>query len=235
MDKKERALKKRKQKILEAVKKSQKKTKKQRMKKISQNKLKELEIEQMKPQFENREKGVGAPRKITPEIEKMLFGYYAAGASLSQIHKQFGQELGFSYDALINARDFYLWEQRQNAIRNLIMNDNILNMTDRFKDYLSFMDDLVSDAIIRFADNSAAGRNSNPFNSLKISNMHDLKTVVELMVNLANGGVKRHAVAVKGGMKHEHQHEHSYKDLSDKKASKLLEILAADEDELEEK
>jgi len=235
MSKKEEVkLKKQKEKLLKAVKKSQRKTQRQRKKEISVRKAKELDIERMKPAHELIESGVGAPRKITPEMEKMLFAYYCAGASLAQIHRQFGREMGFSIDALYNARDYYLWENRQNAIRNLVMDDNTLALTDKFKDYIQFLDSIMSDAIIRFTDNSRDGRNTNPFNSLKIQNMQDLKTVVELMMNLASGGVKRHAVAVKGNVKHEVEHEVNYKNLPDKKAAKLLEVLASDEEDYEE-
>jgi hypothetical protein len=171
---------------------------------------------------ESKRNKSGINMKIVPDIEKILFPYYIAGASLRSIEQQFGDRFGFGLGALSNARDFYKWEERRKAIRGTVMNDNALQMAERTKDYMAFFDDLLSEAMIRFKDNSSKGNNSNPFNTLKVSNIKDIKDLTELMVNLANGGVKKVEVESKGGIK-----------LSDKKASRLLEILSEDEDEEE--
>lgn len=209
-----------KEKLIEAVKKSRKKTRRQRMTELSQRKIKALEIEQMKPDFKLKEESsVGRPSRITPEMEKALFSYYTAGASLRSIHRRFGKEMDFSYSALVNARDFYKWESRCNAIRNLIMNDQTLKVAERYKDYLQFMDDLISEAMIRFTDNVSNGKIKSPFETLKITNMKDLKDVMSVFIELSHGGVRRHEI--------KQQIEQNIK-ISDDKAAKILEVLAED-------
>jgi hypothetical protein len=231
--KEERVLKKRRENLSASVNSSKNKVRKQRTTEISRNKIKDLEISQMKPDYEMAKEGVGVPHKITPDMEKVLFAYYLAGASLNQIYRQFGDQLGFGLNALCNARDFYLWEQRKASISNLVSNDNVLKIADKFKDYLSFLDSLISDAMIRFTDNSQSGRNNNPFNTLKVTGINDLKTVMELMINLSQGGVKHFKVATKDFTEKEST-EKGYQKLSDKKAQALLEILAKSEDEIDE-
>lgn len=221
----EKTLEKSKTKLIEAVAKSRSKTRQQRMTELSQKKIKELEIKQMKPDYKLKEENsVGRPNKITPEMEKILFAYFTSGASLRSIHQRFGKEMDFSYSALVNARDFYQWEDRCNAIRNLIMNDNTLNIATRYKDYMQFLDDLISEAMIRFSDNVGRGKTKSPFETLKITNMKDLKDVISVFVELSHGGVRRHEI--------KQQIEQNVR-LSNEKAAKVLEVLAADVEQLE--
>ena len=117
----------------------------------------------MRPDTQNTKITVGRPNVITPEMERVLFAYYTAGASVRVIHMKYGKEMGFSYASLINARDFYMWEQRCNAIRNLVMNSNTVAILDKYSNYMGFLDDLISDAMIRFSDNMEKGKNNSPF------------------------------------------------------------------------
>lgn len=207
-----------KQKLIEAVKKSREKTRKERMSELSTRKIKQLEIKQMDPEYKLKEENsVGRPNKITPEMERVLFAFYTAGASLRSIHQRFGKEMGFSYSALMNARDFYKWEDRCNAIRNIVMNDNTLNVANRYMDYMQFIDDLLSEAMIRFSQNVESGKTKSPFETLKITNVKDLRDAITTFVELSHGGVRRHEI--------KQQLEHNVK-MSDDKAAKILEILA---------
>lgn len=209
-----------KDKLIDAVKKSQKKTRRERMGELSQRKIKQLEIQQMQPDHTLKDQGVGRPNKITPEMERILFAYFTAGASLRAIHQRFGTEMTFSYSALMTARDFYRWEDRCNAIRNLVMNDNTLKIAERYKDYMQFLDDLVSESMIRFSENVSKGKTKSAFETLKITNMLDLKNVISTFVELSHGGVRRHEI--------KQQIEQNIR-ISDDKAAKILEVLASEE------
>lgn len=209
-----------KQSLIDAVKKSREKNRKERMSELSTRKIKQLEIQQMAPDYKNKEENaVGRPNKITPEMERVLFAFFTAGASLRSIHQRFGKEMGFSYSALMNARDFYKWEDRCNAIRNIVMNDNTLNIANRYADYMQFIDDLLSEAMIRFSQNVEGGKTKSPFETLKITNVKDLRDAVTTFVELSHGGVRRHEI--------KQQLEHNIR-LSDDKAARILEVLAED-------
>lgn len=212
------ALEQSKQKLIDAVKKSREKNRRERLNELSSRKIKQLEIKQMQPEYKLKEEdSVGRPAKITPEMEKLLFAYFTAGASLRSIHLRFGKEMGFSYAALTNARDFYKWEDRCSAIRNVIMNDNTINVANRYVDYMQFLDDLISEGMIRFSGNVESGKTKSPFETLKISNVKDLRDAITTFVELSHGGVRRHEI--------KQQLEHNVK-ISDDKAAKILEILA---------
>lgn len=90
----------------------------------------------------------GNPLKITPDIEKMLFPYFVSGASIRSIHQQFGRKYDFALQTIYAARDFYKWEQRRNAIIRVARSTSDLEMAERFKDYMAFFDDLLSEAMI---------------------------------------------------------------------------------------
>jgi len=153
-------------------------------------------------------------------LEKIFFPFFISGASIKGIHDQFGRKYDFGLQALYAARDFYKWEQRRNAILKVVRNDADLNMAERFKDYQAFFDDLLSEAIIRFQKNSASGQNTNPFNTLKVTNIKDMKELVEMIMTLQNGGIKKYEIENKGQVV-----------LSTRKQSDLLEILARDDEE----
>lgn len=162
--------------------------------------------------------------KITPDIERVLFPYFMAGATCRSIWQQFGGKFGFSLNALYKARDFYLWKDRKKAITELVIGEEGAEIADRMKDYMSFFDDLMSEAIIRFKKNSESGRNSNPFETLKVQNVKDLKDLTELMLNIM--GKKEEETRGKKSAE-----QKGKLDISDKKAAKLLDILAEDDDE----
>lgn len=164
----------------------------------------------------------GNPLKITPDIEKMLFPYFVSGASIRSIHQQFGRKYDFALQTIYAARDFYKWEQRRNAIIRVARSTSDLEMAERFKDYMAFFDDLLSEAMIRFKMNSESGNNSNPFNTLKVTNVKDMKELIEMIAQLKNGGVKKSEMDV---------NHNNIPKMSDSKRSRLLEILAEDEDE----
>ena len=173
------------------------------------------------------------PRKkhsITPEIEKVLFPYWIAGVDIKQIHSRYGKEYDFTMCQLYRARDIYKWKERKALMNQLIAQDSVLKIKDRITEYMLFLDNIISDAMMRFSDNSENGRNTNPFNTLKITDMKDLKTVIELMMMLKHGGVHKHDLKVDGKI----DHNLNVDKMSDKKAAKLLEILAADDDEIED-
>jgi len=167
----------------------------------------------------NKDPNSGISIKVTPDIEKLLFNYFVSGASVRSIHQQFGIKYGFSLQSLYTARDIYKWEQRRAAIFKVVRNDNDLNMAERVKDYQAFLDDLLSEAIIRFSDNSATGQNKNPFNTLKVTSIKDIKDLIDVMINLQNGGIRKYEVENTGSVQ-----------LSTKKQEKLLEILADDDE-----
>jgi len=164
----------------------------------------------------------GNPLKITPDVEKMLFPYFISGASIRSIHQQFGRKYDFALQTLYSARDFYKWEQRRTAIIRVARSTSDLEMAERFKDYMAFFDDLLSEAMIRFKMNSESGQNTNPFNTLKVTNVKDMKELVDLIAMLKNGGVKKSELDI--------NHGNSPK-LSDTKRARLLEVLAEDDED----
>jgi len=170
------------------------------------------------------DRGMVRMEKITPDIERILFPYFMAGATLRSIHQQFGTKFNFGMQSLYKARDFYLWEDRKKAITSIVVSEQGAEIASRMNDYLSFFDDLMSEAIIRFKKNSMDGRNSNPFETLKVQNVKDLKDLTELMLNIV--GKQEETRGRKAAEKGNEELE-----MSDKKAAKLLEVLAEDDDE----
>lgn len=184
------SLKRRKNNLKAAVNRFQKRKIQSRLKSLSDNQLETFDSIKAR-EITNTVAAVVREVKITPEIEKMLFPYYIAGATIRSLHQQFGKKFGFSLPTLYNAKDFYLWEQRKAAIRKRVMTDSDSAITTRMKDYVSFIDDLLSEAIIRFKDNSDGGQNNSPFNNLKINNIKDIKDSIELLYTMLNGGTKK--------------------------------------------
>jgi len=216
----EKAMKSRKESLKKAADKFKRKRHKKRTGYTPHRDLKAYDAEVVaQGEKENDRMPVGAPTKINPEIERVIFPYYISGASIRSIHQQFGTKFNFSLQSIYTARDFYKWEQRKNAIYKVARNSTDLEMVDRFKDYMSFFDDLISESMIRFSRNSSTGQNTNPFNTLKITSVKDLKDITELMMNVMNGGKK--LVKIEGRVNHK---------LSDKKAGEILGILAAEDD-----
>lgn len=177
---------------------------------------------------EERDKEVGnvptRVEKITPDIEKVLFPHFVAGASVNSLHTQYGKQFGFGLKALYDAAKFYMWKERRHAIQKTVMTEQGVELADRMNDYVSFFDELMSEAMIRFRRNSDGGKNDNPFNHLKVQNVKDMKDLTELMMNIM-------------GMKEQRRKEQEAASgesknlkISDKKAAKLLEILANDDD-----
>jgi len=220
----EKALKRRKEQLKKSADRFRKKRKKERTSHTPQKDLKEYNAELMVQHKESPYPTIGAPMKITPDIERILFPYFMAGASIRAIHQQFGRKQDFSLQSLYTARDFYKWEQRRNAIMKVTRNTSDLQMAERYKDYMAFFDDLISESMIRFQRNSDSGQNSNPFNNLKIKDIRDLKEIVELMMHVNSGGVK----------KIELDATHNHKPMSGKKRAKILEAMAMDDEEEEE-
>jgi hypothetical protein len=173
---------------------------------------------------------VESVEKIVPDVEKVLFPYYVAGSSVRAIWQQFGKPFGFSLATLYKAKEFYLWEERKKAIGKSVMTEQGAEIATRFSDYLSFFDDLMGEAIIRFKKNSDSGQNTNPFNQLKVQNVKDLKDLTELMMNIT--GMKSEGKDGRG--QHNVERAKNKPQLSDKKAAKLLEILAEDDEEEED-
>ena len=218
----EKSLKKRRESLKKAADKFRRKREKVRNQALSPTAIKNYDSEVEVKDVTDLDKA-GNPLKITPDIEKLLFPYFVSGASIRSIHQQFGRKYDFALQTLYTARDFYKWEQRRTAIIRVARSTSDLEMAERFKDYMAFFDDLLSEAMIRFKMNSDSGQNTNPFNTLKVTNVKDMKELVELIAMLKNGGVKKSEVDVNT--------TNNVPKLSDKKRAKLLEILADDDDE----
>ena len=135
--------------------------------------------------------------KIGWDLEKVLFPYYSSGATLQAIHQQFGIKYGFNLTQLRSAAQFYAWEKRKHHIRMMVLSNNDKDIAERFSTYAGFLDNMISEAIIRFQMNSQNGNNNNPLNDLKIKNVKDLQTAIELMMNMMHGGVKKVEVSKK--------------------------------------
>jgi len=218
----ERALRKRKEQLKKAADRFRKKRKKVRTSHTPARDLKEYDAE-IVSQTKALEKvsTIGAPMKIIPDLERILFPYFMAGASIRSIHQQFGRKKEFSLQSLYTARDFYKWEQRRNAIMKVTRTTTDLQLADRYGDYIAFFDDLISEAMIRFQRNSQSGDNSNPFNKFKITDMRDLKEIVQIMMELNNSGIK----------KIRDESNQNQKRMSNKKRVKILEVMAMDDEE----
>jgi hypothetical protein len=220
------SLKKRKSNLKAAVNRFQKRKNNARFKALKDSNLETFDSSHAREITNTVVAAIGKEIKITPEIEKMLFPYYIAGASVRSIYQQFGTKFGFSMVTLYNAKDFYLWEQRRAAIRKKVMNDADSAIALRMKDYMTFLDDLLSEAIIRFKDNSDTNNNKNPFNTLKITSIKDIKDTIELMFTMLHGGTKKIDLNNTGNVNVNVK-------LDGDKRSKILAALA-DEDDNEE-
>jgi len=174
------------------------------------------------------DKNIVQPQKITPDIEKVLFPYYVAGVSIRALWQQMGSQFGFGLQTLYKAKDAYLWAERKKIIQIQAMSEQGANMVHRMEDYMGFFDDLMSEGMFRFKKNSEAGRNSNPYEHLKVTNIADMKMLMEIMMQYSK--VKKDdakEIEAKQGKTKKTK-------ITDKKAAKLLEILASDDDEDEE-
>jgi len=218
----EKALKKRKEQLKKAADRFRRKRNKTRTSHTPARDLKEYDAEVLaQTKALSKVSTIGAPMKITPDLERILFPYFISGASIRSIHQQFGRKQDFSLQSLYTARDFYKWEQRRNAIMKVTRNTTDLQMADRYGDYIAFFDDLISESMIRFQRNSTSGENSNPFNDLKIKDMRDLKEIVQIMMELNSSGIK----------KLRDESTQNQKKMSSKKRVKILEIMAMDDEE----
>lgn len=179
---------------------------------------------------------IEAVEKIVPDVEKILFPHFVGGASVRAIWQQYGKSFNFSLATLYKARDFYMWEARKKAIGKSVMTEQGAEIVGRFSDYLTFFDDLMGEAMIRFKKNSEAGQNTNPFNQLKVQNIKDMKDLTELMMNLTgmkNGG-KEDGRGSKSGVNTPGSNVGNKPKITDAKAARLLEILAEDDEEEEQ-
>jgi len=215
----EKSLMKRREALKKAANKFRRKREKIRNQPLSPTAIKNYDSEVEVREITDLEKP-GNPLKITPDVEKMLFPYFISGASIRSIHQQFGRKYDFALQTLYAARDFYKWEQRRTAIIRVARSTSDLEMAERFKDYMAFFDDLLSEAMIRFKMNSDSGQNTNPFNTLKVTNVKDMKELIEMISQLKNGGVKKSEIELNG----------TAPKLSNNKRAKLLEVLAEDDE-----
>jgi hypothetical protein len=180
---------------------------------LTDKEIKQFEI----AQFEKDSK-YGSTCTMDMATSDFLFSHYLAGASLRSIAKRYGKEMGFSISTLMKIKERYLWDERVKAIKNLVMNNHAVEVAQNLDKYRVFLEDMIEEAIMRFNENMEGGKNSSPFETLKISNPKELTQILNAYINIANGGVKKLEVNHKGDI-----------NLKSEKVSKILEILAESE------
>jgi hypothetical protein len=177
----------------------------------TQNKMKEISTFSPKVEFDIsiKEESKGFP--IPAEIEAILFGYYYAGVGLKTIYDKYGTKYSFTYSDLVSCSKINKWSNQINAIKGEIVNKRIDTFSQRSEEYCNFLDDIISEGMARFLDNVKSNKVSNPFETLKITSIKDLKEAMQMWLELQNKGVKKVEITSKS--------------LSDIQASKMLEIL----------
>jgi hypothetical protein len=118
----------------------------------------------------------------------------------------FKDKLNCSVKALYLARDKYKWDLRVSEIRNKLVTDQNLELEQKFKNYIEFADDVINESMERFYHGERG--------AITVREIKDLKHLVETITHLVHGGIKKKEIKVE--------------DLTDQKASKVLEVLASD-------
>lgn len=221
--KKKRAISSRKRAARESRKRLEKKIKNHKQKQFSEKQLKYYNAQLEAEEARSKKDVLTPPKSIGPELQQELFSYYMTGASCRQIQKRLGHKYKFSLHDLYIARDFYKWKERKVAIHKTVRNDSDMQIVERMKTYVEFLDDLMSEAMMRFKDNTENGMNNNPFNNLKATNMQDVKTIIDLMMNIMHGGIKKVDVNHGGNVR-----------LTGQQSQEILNILANPEDNEED-